>query len=582
MPGISVITITAGPVPATYTIFVTPSRVIARRSKSSSGSSSFMLRFTVVSSSFHAHDRRADRAAAASGRNDDLRSILARCRGASRSSCSTGSPTVPWPSRSTSPARRSASCRQGSLALPGSQLPARTRIVSIDGAPVRTAAKRTLAVDGAFGLRGLGAGDVLVLPGLGMATPAGDRRRARAPRRRARHRADRARGRARRADRGVLLGDVRARGRGRARRARGDDDVVARPRRSPSASPASRCAPIAWWSAADRVFTAGSAFAHADSMLAILAQTVSPSLAHHGRQVPGARRAPLASTLHGDGAPPQRGPGRPDARAVHHAPTSSGSSRSDEMARATATSPRTLARKIEKALGTTPLRFAQRLRVAQAVHLLETTRRSVDEVAARVGYADAAAFRRVFRRETGEAPRARRAQPGTNRSTALSELGFPGHRPFFSAPRPRPAGLASSIARGTCASGLVGIGDHSGRAFASWPRHRTMTQPRRRHEDRNHRHRADRATLARHLAKLGPPCLHHARASAGTTCEGISPRHVSYAVTLLARTYQACASRASAAAALSLPGQPKPACALREEPTLTARTRGASCGGPRG
>jgi transcriptional regulator GlxA family with amidase domain len=43
------------------------------------------------------------------------------------------------------------------------------------------------------------------------------------------------------------------------------------------------------------------------------------------------------------------------------------------------------------------------------VHLLETTRRPVDDVAVRVGYADPAAFRRVFRRETGETPRARRA-----------------------------------------------------------------------------------------------------------------------------------------------------------------------------
>ena len=82
----------------------------------------------------------------------------------------------------------------------------------------------------------------------------------------------------------------------------------------------------------------------------------------------------------------------------------------DEMARATATSPRTLARRVAKALGTTPQRFAQRLRIAHAVHLLETTRRSVDDVAARVGYADPAAFRRVFRRETGETPRARRAR----------------------------------------------------------------------------------------------------------------------------------------------------------------------------
>jgi transcriptional regulator GlxA family with amidase domain len=80
------------------------------------------------------------------------------------------------------------------------------------------------------------------------------------------------------------------------------------------------------------------------------------------------------------------------------------------MARATATSTRTLARRLEKALGTTPQRFAQRLRIARAVQLLETTQESVDEIAARVGYADPAAFRRIFRRESGESPRERRAR----------------------------------------------------------------------------------------------------------------------------------------------------------------------------
>jgi hypothetical protein len=48
IPGISVMTITAGPAPATWTIFVTPSRVTSRCWKSSSGSSSFMLRFGTV------------------------------------------------------------------------------------------------------------------------------------------------------------------------------------------------------------------------------------------------------------------------------------------------------------------------------------------------------------------------------------------------------------------------------------------------------------------------------------------------------------------------------------------------------
>jgi transcriptional regulator GlxA family with amidase domain len=55
----------------------------------------------------------------------------------------------------------------------------------------------------------------------------------------------------------------------------------------------------------------------------------------------------------------------------------------------------------------TPQRFVQRIRVAHAAHLLETTRKSVDEVAAAVGYLDTAAFRRAFRRHTGEAPRRR-------------------------------------------------------------------------------------------------------------------------------------------------------------------------------
>ena len=58
------------------------------------------------------------------------------------------------------------------VTLGGGRLPTQTRIVSIDGAPVRTASQRTMEVDGALALRGLGHGDVLVLPGLGMATPA--------------------------------------------------------------------------------------------------------------------------------------------------------------------------------------------------------------------------------------------------------------------------------------------------------------------------------------------------------------------------------------------------------------------------
>jgi len=157
------------------------------------------------------------------------------------------------------------------------------------------------------------------------------------------------------------------------------------------------------------VFTAGAALAHADLLLAILSRRVSPSLAHL-----------VAKYLVLDERPSQ-------ARymVMHHLRSADPAVRAleafittnlrrqvslGEMARATATSPRTLARRLARSLGTTPQHFAQRLRVAQAVHLLETTQRPVDDVAARVGYADAAAFRRVFRRETGESPRALRAR----------------------------------------------------------------------------------------------------------------------------------------------------------------------------
>ena len=296
----------------------------------------------------------------------------------------------------------------GLVVVPESQLPSRTRIVTVDGAPVRTAAKRTLGVDGALALRGLRPGDVLVLPGLGMPTPreiVG-----------ALERPDIVRGAelvARAAERGVLVAASCS-----------ATFVLAA-----SGVLDGREATTTWWLGptfaqrfprvtlrsdrmvvgSNRVFTAGSAFAHADLMLAILAQTVSPSLAHLvARYLLLDERASQARYMVFD----HLRSADPVVQTLERFITTNIQQQLTvhQMARATATSPRTLARKVERALGTTPLRFAQRLRVAQAVHLLETTRRSVDEIAARVGYADAAAFRRIFRRETGEAPRTRRTR----------------------------------------------------------------------------------------------------------------------------------------------------------------------------
>jgi transcriptional regulator GlxA family with amidase domain len=73
----------------------------------------------------------------------------------------------------------------------------------------------------------------------------------------------------------------------------------------------------------------------------------------------------------------------------------------DEAAKAVATSKRTLARRMETVLGKSPLSYFQSLRVERAVHLLKTGNESVDEIAARVGYADGVTLRTLLRRHLG-------------------------------------------------------------------------------------------------------------------------------------------------------------------------------------
>ena len=70
----------------------------------------------------------------------------------------------------------------------------------------------------------------------------------------------------------------------------------------------------------------------------------------------------------------------------------------DAASRAVGASKRTLARRMERVLGKSPLAYFQTLRVERAVHLLRTGSASVDEVAARVGYADGATLRTLLRR----------------------------------------------------------------------------------------------------------------------------------------------------------------------------------------
>jgi len=73
----------------------------------------------------------------------------------------------------------------------------------------------------------------------------------------------------------------------------------------------------------------------------------------------------------------------------------------DEAAKAVGASKRTLARRLQAVLGKSPLAYVQSLRVERAVHLLKTSQESVDEIAARVGYADGVTLRTLLRRQLG-------------------------------------------------------------------------------------------------------------------------------------------------------------------------------------
>lgn len=77
----------------------------------------------------------------------------------------------------------------------------------------------------------------------------------------------------------------------------------------------------------------------------------------------------------------------------------------EDAAAATSSSKRTLARRMQAILGKSPLAYFQDLRVEHAVHLLKTTDRSVEEIAARVGYSDGVTLRTLLRRQLGQGVR---------------------------------------------------------------------------------------------------------------------------------------------------------------------------------
>jgi len=76
-----------------------------------------------------------------------------------------------------------------------------------------------------------------------------------------------------------------------------------------------------------------------------------------------------------------------------------------EAAREVGASERTLARRLHRVLGKTPLSYFQDLRVQRAVHRLQTSDASIDRIAGEVGYADGVTLRALLRRKLGRGVR---------------------------------------------------------------------------------------------------------------------------------------------------------------------------------
>lgn len=98
-----------------------------------------------------------------------------------------------------------------------------------------------------------------------------------------------------------------------------------------------------------------------------------------------------------------------------------------EMTRRSGLSARAFERRFRRATGCSPIGYVQRLRVEEAKRRLEQSRLSVDQIGWDVGYQDAAAFRRLFKRIARVTPGAYRrkfAMPGASSKADATQEGW--------------------------------------------------------------------------------------------------------------------------------------------------------------
>ena len=163
------------------------------------------------------------------------------------------------------------------------------------------------------------------------------------------------------------------------------------------------------------IWTAGSAFAHIDLMLALMRHLGGAALADElaSRLVIDQRTSQASFLI------PSHLAARDETIAALESFVRSRLEQThtlDSLAHWCNLSPRTLARRTSKAVGLSPLQLVQRVRLERALHLLRTTHMPLEEVAAAVGLADPATLHRLVKRHTGRSPGALRT--GTARQTA--------------------------------------------------------------------------------------------------------------------------------------------------------------------
>jgi AraC-like DNA-binding protein len=90
----------------------------------------------------------------------------------------------------------------------------------------------------------------------------------------------------------------------------------------------------------------------------------------------------------------------------------------DDLARLAGLSRTAFAQRFREAMGDTPANHLRTLRMQRAARLLADTEHTLEDVAQAVGYQDAFGFSKVFKRTTGESPRAFRQRDAADRASA--------------------------------------------------------------------------------------------------------------------------------------------------------------------